>query len=181
MDMHLTRISFLDYVTQDWKANAGNSKGRFVLVAYRLAAWFMGQRGMLRLLGVPYCAAYRVGMAWVMGIELPLRAPVGPGLKLYHGQGLVVHECVEIGAGVILRHCTTIGAKGENGQVPKIGNGVDIGSNAVILGAITLGEGCVIGAGSVVTKSVAPNAVMVGNPARALHRLQPDSGQGPNT
>lgn len=179
--MYTAKQSLLGYITQDWKANTGNSKGRFVLVAYRLAAWFTGQRGMLRLLGIPYCALYRIGVAWIMGIELPLRARVGPGLRLYHGQGLVVHECVEIGAGVSLRHCTTIGVKVENGQVPKIGDGVDIGSNAVILGAITLGDGCVIGAGCVVTKSVAPNAVMVGNPARALHPLQPDSGQGTNT
>lgn len=168
------------FVTQDWRANAGNSKGRLVLLAYRLASWFTAQQGFLKLLGIPYCAVYRVIVGWIMGIELPLRSRVGSGLKLYHGQGLVVHDNVEIGTGVILRHCTTIGVKVENGQVPTIGDRVDIGSNAVILGAITLGDGCVIGAGSVVTKSVAPYAVMVGNPARALHRLHLDSGRGTN-
>jgi len=171
------KASMISFVTQDWQANSGNSKGRFVLVAYRLAAWFTAQSGMLRLIGVPYCVVYRIVFAWILGIELPLRSSVGPGLKLFHGQGLVVHERVEIGSGVVLRHCTTIGAKAENLQVPKIGNGVDIGSNSVILGAISLGDGCVIGAGSVVTKSVQPNTVVVGNPARELHRPQSVSGR----
>ena len=170
-----------NFVTQDWRANAGNSKGRFVLLAYRLASWLTAQQGVMKLLGIPYCAVYRVIVGWIMGIELPLRSRVGSGLKLYHGQGLVVHDHVEIGSGVVLRHCTTIGVKSDNGQVPRIGDGVDIGSNAVILGAISLGDGCVIGAGSVVTKSVESNAVMVGNPARALNRSQPVTGREANT
>ncbi|MDP2031012.1 MAG: DapH/DapD/GlmU-related protein [Thiobacillus sp.] len=163
------RESIVHFVFQDWHANAGNSKGRFVLPAYRLAAWFTTRGGMLGLLGKPYCAIYRVVFAWILGIELPLRSRVGAGLKLFHGQGLVVHELVEIGSGVVLRHGTTIGAKAENTHVPRIGNGVDIGSNSVILGDIHLGDGCVVGAGSVVTKSVLPYSVVAGNPAKVLH------------
>ena len=170
--------SIIKSVFQDWHANAGNSKGRFVLVAYRLAAWFTARGGVFRLIGVPYCAVYRLVFAWILGIELPLRSSVGPGLRLFHGQGLVVHELVEIGSGVVLRHCTTIGAKAENLHVPKIGNGVDIGSNSIILGDIYVGDGSVIGAGSVVTKSVPPNSVVAGNPARELHRSSSVSGMG---
>ena len=163
--MHASMIHF---VFQDWNSNAGNSKGRFVLVAYRLAAWFTARRGILGLLGKPYCIIYRLVFAWILGIELPLRSSVGPGLRLFHGQGLVVHERVEIGTDVVLRHNTTIGAKAENLSVPRIGNRVDIGSNSVILGDIELGDGCVVGAGSVVTKSVLPNSVVAGNPAKAI-------------
>ena len=141
-----------------------------MLVAFRLAAWFTTREGMLRLMGLPYCAVYRLVFAWILGIELPLRSRVGPRLRLFHGQGLVVHELVEIGSDVTLRHCTTIGAKAENLHVPKIGNSVDIGSNSVILGDIYLGDGSVVGAGSVVTKSVQPNSVVVGNPARELYK-----------
>jgi len=54
-----------------------------------------------------------------------------------------------------------------------------IGSGAVILCGITIGEGAVVGAGSVVTKDVPPHSVVAGNPARVLRktRLAPDPGR----
>ncbi|WP_176519708.1 acyltransferase [Kosakonia pseudosacchari] len=51
-----------------------------------------------------------------------------------------------------------------------IGNDVSIGSGATIL-AVTIADGCVIGAGSVVTKSLSEKGVYAGNPARLLRRL----------
>ena len=50
-----------------------------------------------------------------------------------------------------------------------IGNDVWIGTRVMLLGAITIGDGAIIGAGSVVTKDVPPYAVVAGNPARVLH------------
>jgi UDP-2-acetamido-3-amino-2,3-dideoxy-glucuronate N-acetyltransferase len=49
--------------------------------------------------------------------------------------------------------------------------GASIGANATILPGITLGENCLVGAGSVVTKDVPPNAVVFGNPARVMRYL----------
>lgn len=48
----------------------------------------------------------------------------------------------------------------------KIEDKVSIGANATILPGITIGEGAVIGAGSVVTKNVLPNQIVFGNPAK---------------
>ncbi len=50
-----------------------------------------------------------------------------------------------------------------------IGNDVWIGTRVMLLGAITIGDGAIIGAGSVVTKDIPPYAVVAGNPARVLH------------
>jgi maltose O-acetyltransferase len=49
-----------------------------------------------------------------------------------------------------------------------INDHVWIGANAIVLPGITIGENSVVGAGSVVTKSIPPNSVAVGNPARVI-------------
>jgi acetyltransferase-like isoleucine patch superfamily enzyme len=54
-----------------------------------------------------------------------------------------------------------------------IKRGASIGSGTTLLCGITVGENAMIGAGSVVTKDVPPNTVMVGNPARVIQSLQP--------
>jgi acetyltransferase-like isoleucine patch superfamily enzyme len=54
-----------------------------------------------------------------------------------------------------------------------IGNNVWIGMNATILKGVTIGENSVVAAGSVVTKSVAPNTVVAGNPAVVVKTLEP--------
>jgi len=51
-----------------------------------------------------------------------------------------------------------------------IKKGVSIGSNATIMCGITIGEGAVVGAGSVVTKDVAPGMIVAGNPARVIKK-----------
>lgn len=53
----------------------------------------------------------------------------------------------------------------------KIGNNVWIGSNAVILPGVTIGDNSVIGAGSVVTHDIPENVIAVGNPCRVLRKI----------
>jgi len=50
----------------------------------------------------------------------------------------------------------------------RVGNGADIGVNAVLLPGVSVGEGAIVGAGAVVTKDVAPYAVVAGVPAKFL-------------
>ena len=52
--------------------------------------------------------------------------------------------------------------------------GASIGANATILAGVEIGEGAMVGAGSVVTKNVPPNAVVVGNPARIIRMIEED-------
>lgn len=159
---------------QDWAANAGNPKGRLILLAFRVAQRVRRWPKPWLALGVPYLVIYRIGIEWILGVELPWNLRLGSGARLFHGFGLVVNDQVSIGRNVVLRHGTTIGVGNttEFGSkaVPVIGDDVDIGSNVVIVGAIRVGNRARIGAGAVVVKDVPDGASAVGNPARILER-----------
>jgi putative colanic acid biosynthesis acetyltransferase WcaB len=152
-------------IFQDWEANRGNPKGQLVLALFRLAQRVRAFPEPWWLLGIPYLAFYRISVEWILGIELRFGTRVGPRLRLFHGQSLIGADCT-------LRQSTTIGnktlANGLEGPSPVLGNGVDVGANAVILGAITIGDQAVIGAGAVVLKDVPARAVVAGNPARII-------------
>ncbi len=158
-------------ITQDWPANRGNPKALIILTLFRVAQKMRRAPRPVMLLCVPLLMGYRVLVEWVLGVELPWNLTVGPRLRLYHGQALVIHDHCRIGSDCILRHSTTLGmgsATEGPSQVPTLGDFVDIGSNVCIIGGITIGNHVVIGAGSVVVKDVPDYAVVVGNPARIL-------------
>jgi len=157
---------------QDWAANAGNPKGQTVMLLFRLAqALRFGPRWILPAT-VLYGVFYRVAVEWFLGVELPWKTRVGPGLRIDHGQALVVNDGSVIGAGCTLRNGTTIGLKknrdGSLSGCPVLGDNVDVGANATLIGPIHIGSGAVIGGGAVVVKDVPQNAVVAGNPARVL-------------
>jgi len=164
------------YITQDFHTNKKNIKAQIVLILFRLAQLCRKKNKILFVLSIPYLIFYRVFVEWFLGIELPWNTKIKENLSLFHGQGLVVNDHTEIGKNCTLRHTTTIGNKklfdGSYSQSPIIENDVDIGSNVVILGPITIGHNSIIGAGSVVTKDVEPYSLIVGNPAKLLRKLQ---------
>ena len=81
----------------------------------------------------------------------------------------------------MLRNSVTIGHKkladGSLSACPRIGNNVDIGANACIIGNVQIGDNVVIGAGAVVVKDVPSDCVVVGNPAKPLPKPLP-GGEG---
>lgn len=169
--------SFIKYIFQDWQANKTTSaKARISLLMFRLAQVLGKLPKPFFLISIGYRTIYQLVVEWLLGIELPWDIEyVGPNLKLNHGQALVVYRETIIGANCTLRHSTTLGNKkladGSYSTSPRIGNNVDIGSNVVIIGPITIGDNAVVGAGSVVVKDVPAGAVVVGNPARVIRIL----------
>ena len=111
-------------------------------------------------------------MAWLKlvrkhGCYMSPLAKIGNGLRLPHPVGIVIGDNVVVGENVTIYQHVTIG-RGGSGDVryPVIENDVTIYAGAVILGAITIGRGSVIGANAVVTKDVPPGCVAKGVPAR---------------
>lgn len=161
-------------VFQDWNANAGNPKGRLLMVAFRLAYLLRNYHKVTFLAGAPFLILHRIFFEWFLGVELPHKTRIGRGLRLHHGVGLVVNDGAIIGRDCTLRQNTTIGNKmGADGlpsACPRLGDRVDVGSNVVIIGPVTVGDDVVIGAGSVVVKDVPANSYIAGNPAKILER-----------
>jgi len=167
---------------QDSKANRGNFKAQLVMFLFRMVM-LINRSMILKVILFPYLMFYRFFVEWVLGIELPRKTRVGRGLIIYHGQALVVNFKTVIGDNCVLRNSVTIGHKkladGTLSGCPRIGNNVDVGANACIIGDITIGNNVIIGAGAVVVKNVPDNCTVVGNPGRVLASPQPLSeGEG---
>lgn len=107
---------------------------------------------------------------WITGIEIHPGAKIGHRLVIDHGMGVVIGETAEIGDDCIIFHGVTLGGTKFDHvkRHPTVKNKVMIGTGAKILGPITLGEGCRVGANAVVVKDVPPQVVVVGNPAKIL-------------
>ena len=106
------------------------------------------------------------------GIEIHPAAKLGPGLFIDHGMGVVIGETAEVGENVTLLQGVTLGGTSlkREKRHPTLGDHVVVGTGAAVIGAITIGAGSRIGAGSVVVRDVPPNSVVVGVPGKVTYR-----------
>jgi len=103
-------------------------------------------------------------------IEIHPGAKIGRRFFIDHGAGVVIGETAEVGDDVLMYQGAVLGGTSlkKEKRHPTIGNNVVIGTRAVALGAIIIGDGANIGAGSVVIQSVPPGATVVGIPGRIV-------------
>ena len=125
-------------------------------------------------------------------VEIQRGAVVGSRCKVsshaFVCEGVTIEDEVFIGHGVCFTNDRVPRATTATGQLQTSGDWTvlptrvrrraSIGSGAVILPDLTIGEGAVVGAGAVVTRDVAPNTVVVGNPARVLREVDPGVDEG---
>jgi len=109
---------------------------------------------------------------FLTGIEIHPGATIGRRLFIDHGLGVVIGETAIVGNDVTMYQGVTLGGTGkEQGKRhPTIEDKVVIGGGAKILGNITVGENCRIGAGSVVLRNVPPDSTVVGVPGHIIFR-----------
>ncbi len=119
----------------------------------------------------PEMAAFlQMRVSEVFAADIHPAVRIGPGLMIDHLTGVVIGETAVIGSNVSMLHGVTLGGTGkeQGDRHPKIGDDVLIGANASILGNIRIGDGCRVGAGSVVLRDVPPCKTVVGVPARIV-------------
>jgi serine O-acetyltransferase len=133
---------------------------------YRLNHWLWNHGWFLLARMLSQAARF------LTGIEIHPGAKIGRRLFIDHGLGVVVGETSIVGDDVTLYQGVTLGGTGkEHGKRhPTIEDSVVVGGGAKILGNITVGKNCRIGAGSVVLRNVPENSTVVGVPGHIIFR-----------
>ena len=104
-------------------------------------------------------------------IEIHPGAEIGKRFVIDHGVGVVIGETAIIGDDVLIYHGVTLGGKTLDPvkRHPTVGDRVIIGAGAKLIGAISVGNDCAVGANAVVTKDMPNGTVAVGVNARLLN------------
>ncbi len=161
-------------IREDWRSHnrQWTRHGFWVLVVYRFGRWRYTIRW--RPLRLPFSFLYKVLRFFsemLLGIELPSETVIGRRFVIEHIGGIVISGDAVFGDDCIIRNGVTVGLRnrGIRGS-PQIGNRVDIGAGAKLLGPIQVGDDCAIGANSVVLCDVPARSIAVGVPAHVLPR-----------
>jgi serine O-acetyltransferase len=170
-----------DHLREDWQTydRQLSRQGLWVMVVYRFGRWRYRIRP--RWLRLPFSFAYKFlqkVIEIVTGIELPCEVTLGRRFRIDHFSGIVISGDASFGDDCVIRNGVTVGLRhtGHRGA-PVIGNRVDIGAGAKILGPIHIGDDVAIGANAVVIQDVPPNSIAVGIPASIKPRKsQTDAG-----
>lgn len=105
-----------------------------------------------------------------LGIEIGPNC-FGKGLQIYHTGSIIVNSAVKAGENVKLHGSNCIGNNGKTEKVPRLGNNVDIGYGAVVIGDIVIADNVTIGANAVVNRSILEEGCTVaGIPARIISK-----------
>lgn len=143
--------------------------GLHAIWMHRLAHffWMQGWKNLARL--ISHISRF------LTGVEIHPGAKIGRRFFIDHGMGIVIGETTEIQDDVLMYQGAVLGGttREKKKRHPTIGNKVIIGADAVILGAIEVGDGARIGSGSVVVKPVPAGATVVGVPARIAEVKEP--------
>lgn len=161
-----------DNIRHDLKTYNGDwtSQGFWALVTYRFGRWRYTLRIPLirKFFSLLYKILYKYTQV-VTGIELPCEVEVGKNFRIDHFGDIIISGYAKFGDDCVIRNGVTVGLRHEdNPTAPQIGNQVNIGAGAKVLGPITIGDNVDIGANAVVLTDVPSNSIAVGVPAKII-------------
>lgn len=163
-----------DNIRADYRAHGSSwgAQGFWVMAVYRLGRWRYGLHPVLlrKSFSLTYKVLYKLVQV-ITGIEFPCEVRVGKQFVIDHFGGIVVSGYARFGDNCRIRSGVVVGlSRVEDPCAPVVGNNVDIGAGAKLLGRITIGDNVNIGANSVVTRDVPSNSIAVGVPAKVMPR-----------
>jgi len=148
----------------------------WAIAVYRLGRRILAMRSdpVRRLLLVLFIPCARIAET-ITKTSLPVFAEIGGGLRIASSGMIFVHSNAIIGRNCTLRRGVTIGNAREDGPTPIIGDNVEIGAYAQILGDVRIGDGAKIASMSVVLKDVPAEGVASGIPAKVRTGVRGDA------
>jgi serine O-acetyltransferase len=161
-------------IREDFRAHECklSRQGFWTMCVYRFGRWRYTIRW--KPLRMPFSFLYKLLkiLAEILtGIELPCEVTLGRRFVIDHFGGIVISGDAVFGDDCRIRNGVTVGLRYTNQRgSPVIGNRVDIGAGAKVLGPIHIGDDVAIGANAVVIADVPSNSIAVGVPARILPR-----------
>jgi serine O-acetyltransferase len=169
LDADWARLQFLCGTAERPRKWASSFSSRFAPVSLLRIAQRLHATGWTRL-----AKLFSLLNVVLFGLEVPARLQIGPGLVITHTYGTVLGASV-IGANVTIYQQVTLGATEADFRFdpttrPVVRDSVIIAAGAKVLGRITLGTGCTVGANAVVLIDVPPGRVAVGVPARLVDK-----------
>jgi serine O-acetyltransferase len=159
---------------RDWGA-----QGFWVMIVYRFGRWRYGVKPTVlrKFFSLIYKCLYKF-VQILTGIELPCEVTVGRNFIIDHFGGIIISGYARFGDNCRIRNGVVVGLRRvDEPSAPTIGNNVDIGSGAKLLGPITIGDNSIIGANAVVVQDVPENSVAIGVPAIIKQRREPNAGE----
>lgn len=174
----LSLSQLFSLIREDWETHWQDwtLPGFRAIAVYRIGSWQANLRGRTlrvrlarKIIRIGHRALYRY-IRNHYGINLPRTARIGRRLCIPHQGGIVIHSRATIGDDCLIREGVTIGAAVDlhAEEPPRIGDQVEIGVGAMILGPVTIGDGARIGPGAIVMKDVPPGAMAFSDPARVI-------------
>lgn len=165
-----------DYRHHDTKIS---KPGLHAVLVYRFGRRILSMPAILR---IPLKILYKP-MHWFVrnfyGIELPETTQVGRRFKIGHQSGIVIHHNSVIGHDCLVRQNCTIGAGSESfaDKGPVLGNGVEMGAGAVVIGAVKIGDNVRIGPNAVVMMNVPAGSTVIAPPPRIIPPAKPKQSE----
>jgi serine O-acetyltransferase len=142
------------------------------VLLYRVSHHLYRQRGWIYL---PWFLS-RLSLA-ITGAEIEFNAEIGPGMFVAHPVGIVVGRGTVIGSDVTLFQGVTFGVRSwhpdQIRKFPRVGNKCFFFSGAAVVGDVTIGDECIVGAHAVVTRDVPSGAMALG----VVAEIYPDKGR----
>jgi serine O-acetyltransferase len=162
--------SLLVYIREDKYINGALRPGFHALLMYRIGRW-ASQRPSRRKPFLWLASAMAFFIRNFYGIELYWTADIGRRLYIAHQGGILLHPHCKIGDNCVVRQGSTIGASEEmdaTAEAPVLGDNVQVGAGAMVLGKIRIGNNVRIGPNAVVMTDVPDNSTVMAPPSRII-------------
>jgi serine O-acetyltransferase len=176
---------FVDLIREDYRIHERDwtAPGFRALAVHRFGVWVdtIGRPRLLQGMLKRFARCLYVYVRNHYTIELPLTTKVGRRLRIAHQGGIVIHSLSEIGDDCLIHQNVTLGSATAETvhHAPILGNRVEVGCGAALIGGVRIGDDTRIGPNAVVTANIPAGCTVVAASPRIVKLKKPASRPSP--